>query len=129
MTPRLLRIDSLRGLAVFGILLINMFAFTYGAKMRFGVLDSDSSDAEGVVIFLIAAFAEQKFYPIFAFLFGAGFALQTGRACRTGPALAATRVRYLRRTGWLLGCGILADGQQRRRQQARSQHTHLKTPR
>lgn len=108
MARRAPRIDALRGLAVFGILLINAWGFVYGYSLHhYPALDAPMAAAEQWVVFLVAAFAEQKFYPIFAFLFGAGFALQTGRRRAEGPALAAIRATYSRRVRWLLVCGIL----------------------
>jgi uncharacterized protein len=59
------------------------------------------------VVFAVALLAEQKFYPIFAFLFGAGFALQARSLRRRlrdqGQVHAALRYRFR----WLLGCGVL----------------------
>ena len=108
MARRSPRIDALRGLAVFGILLINAWGFVYGyALHHYPALDGPMAATDQWVVFLVSAFAEQKFYPIFAFLFGAGFALQTGRSQAEGPALAAIRATYLRRVRWLLVCGIL----------------------
>jgi len=102
------RIDALRGLAVFGILLINAWGFVYGYWLHhYPALAGPMAPADQWVVLLVAAFAEQKFYPIFAFLFGAGFALQTGRRQTEGPALAAIRATYTRRVRWLLVCGIL----------------------
>ena len=108
MVARSLRIDTLRGIAVFGILWINVWSFVYGAESpRFGVVGTAADLAERAIVFCAAAFAEQKFYPIFAFLFGAGFALQTGRARPPGPARDLVEQRYRRRVHWLLGCGLL----------------------
>jgi uncharacterized protein len=102
------RIDALRGLAVFGILLINAWGFVYGFSLHhFPALDGPMALADQVVVLCVTAFAEQKFYPVFAFLFGAGFALQTGRRRAEGPLLDAIRATYLRRIRWLLACGIL----------------------
>ncbi|MDM5180457.1 DUF418 domain-containing protein [Massilia sp. DJPM01] len=102
------RIDTLRGMAVFGILLINVWGFTFGSGLsRYGVLGEQAALADKLVVFLIATFAEQKFYPIFAFLFGAGFALQTGGRRALGPQLHKIKTTYLRRMTWLLGCGLL----------------------
>jgi uncharacterized protein len=93
------RIDALRGCAVFGILVVNVWSFVYGyAIYRYGLQDALPL-ADQLAVLFVAAFAEQKFYPIFAFLFGAGFALQTGRL----PATPA----YLRRLHWLLLVGLL----------------------
>lgn len=100
---RLERIDTLRGCAVFGILLVNVWGFVYGyTTLRYGVADGPVSTADALAVFFVAAFAEQKFYPIFAFLFGAGFALHGRRT-----PLARFSAIYRRRLRWLLGCGVL----------------------
>ncbi|ATQ77089.1 MFS transporter [Massilia violaceinigra] len=105
---RSVRIDTLRGIAVFGILVVNVWGFTFGSSLsRYGVLGEHAALADKLVVFLIAALAEQKFYPIFAFLFGAGFALQTGGRRALGPQLDIIKMTYLRRATWLLGCGLL----------------------
>jgi len=108
MAARSTRIDALRGFAVFGIMLVNIWGFAHGLMLhRFPAQDAAMPLADQLVIFAVAAFAEQKFYPIFAFLFGAGFALQTGRRRAEGPRLEAVRETYRRRLRWLLVCGIL----------------------
>ncbi|NHZ84001.1 DUF418 domain-containing protein [Massilia sp. CCM 8695] len=102
------RIDTLRGIAVFGILLVNVWGFTYGSGLsRYGLLGEHAALADKLVVFLVAAFAEQKFYPIFAFLFGASFALQTGGRRAPGAQLDRIKMTYRRRLIWLLGCGLL----------------------
>jgi uncharacterized protein len=101
------RIDALRGLAVFGILLINVWGFVYGyTALRYGVLAETASNWDRLAVFLCAAFAEQKFYPIFAFLFGAGFGLQIGSLIKQAGLEDARRL-YRRRLAWLLACGVL----------------------
>ena len=102
---RLAHLDTLRGLALFGILAVNVWSFVFGfTALRYGVLDAFSSWADQATVFLVAAFAEQKSYPVFAFLFGAGFALQT-RAGQ-GP-LPERKRRFKRRMAWLLVFGLL----------------------
>ncbi|QYF92947.1 DUF418 domain-containing protein [Massilia sp. PAMC28688] len=104
---RVARIDALRGLAVFGIMLVNIWGFVYGFDLISApVMGEVLGEADKAAVFFSAAFAEQKFYPIFSFLFGAGFALQTGGARRPGPALEAIRATYRRRLLWLLVCGL-----------------------
>lgn len=99
MAARSARIDALRGCAVFGILVVNVWSFVYGySAYRYG-MEEGLPLWDQLAVLLVATFAEQKFYPIFAFLFGAGFALQTGRR----PATPA----YLRRLRWLLAAGLL----------------------
>lgn len=105
---RSLRIDTLRGIAVFGIMLVNVWGFAIGNNFeRYGVIGEQAPWLDQLVVFVVAAFAEQKFYPIFAFLFGAGFALQTGGRRFPGPQLARIKTTYRRRVGWLLACGVL----------------------
>jgi uncharacterized protein len=60
-----------------------------------------------LVIFLVAALAQFKFYPIFAFLFGAGFALQTRSLKRQLGSWEAAQAAYKRRLRWLLVFGLL----------------------
>lgn len=101
------RIDALRGLAVFGILLINLWGFVYGyTALRYGVVEVSATGADRLAVFFAAAFAEQKFYPIFAFLFGAGFALQM-QSLEDRSGLEEARRVYLRRLKWLLAVGVL----------------------
>ncbi len=106
MAARSQRIDALRGLAVFGIMLVNVWGFVYGFSL-YHYSAEVLSGADRLAVFVVAAFAEQKFYPIFAFLFGAGFALQTGPRRAPGPALDAVKATYRRRLTWLLWCGLL----------------------
>lgn len=108
MAARSSRIDALRGCAVFGILLVNIWGFAYGYSLhRYPSQEVLLPLADQLVVFVVSAFAEQKFYPIFSFLFGAGFALQTGPHRAPGPALDAIGATYRRRLRWLLACGIL----------------------
>lgn len=72
-------LDILRGLAVFGILAVNISGFASPSLLP-GYLLPDPMpwfDAlgESVMRFL----AEGKFYTIFAFLFGLGFSVQLSR--------------------------------------------------
>lgn len=107
MARRIARIDALRGLAVFGIMLVNVWGFAYGFSLYNLALDETLTAADKLSVFVVAAFAEQKFYPIFAFLFGAGFALQTGGHRAPGRAADAIAATYRRRLTWLLACGIV----------------------
>lgn len=101
------RIDALRGFAVFGILLINVWGFVYGyTALRYGVIEASATSGDRLAVFLAAAFAEQKFYPIFSFLFGAGFALQM-QSLEAKSGLGSAKKIYLRRLTWLLLIGLL----------------------
>jgi uncharacterized protein len=104
---RIAHIDVLRGMAVFGILLVNVWSFVWGfGALRYGAIAEPSWLDRGVV-FAVALLAEQKFYPIFAFLFGAGFALQARSLRRRLTDQIEVRAALRRRFRWLLGCGML----------------------
>lgn len=88
---------------MFGILLVNVWGFVFGyTGYRYGVAETAISVADALAVCFVAFAAEQKFYPIFAFLFGAGLVL-AGRRLPLPDALAFQR----RRLRWLLGCGIV----------------------
>ena len=104
---RAVQIDAARGVALFGILLVNVWSFVWGfGVLRYGVMP-DPSWADRAAVFAVAFLAEQKFYPIFAFLFGAGFALQTAALRKRLPDWQGVRTHYRGRLKWLLGWGVL----------------------
>ena len=80
LAERIVFIDVLRGLALFGILAANMRAFVapLDCYENIGILFHSRSDvlAQG----FIDAFIQGKFITIFSFLFGLGFAIQMSRA-------------------------------------------------
>jgi len=104
-TPRSTLLDSLRGFALLGILLVNIEAMsmpitvtiTYELQQFTGALDRAVS---WVLLYLV----DGKFILIFSFLFGYGFELQQAKAVREGVDFAA---RYKRRMFWLLGLGLV----------------------
>lgn len=105
---RLAQLDVLRGIAVFGILLVNIWGFAWGTlSLRYGTLPTPAPWLDQSAIFLVAAFAEFKFYPIFAFLFGAGFALHTRSLRQQLGSWQAAQAAYQRRLRWLLLIGLL----------------------
>ena len=98
-------LDILRGFAIFGILAVNLAGFASPAFLP-GYAPPDSVPwydelAQNLVLF----FAEGKFYTIFAFLFGLGFAVQL----RSRPTpRARISVRSTRDACWcLFGFGVL----------------------
>ena len=105
---RLAQLDVLRGIAVFGILLVNIWGFAWGTlSLRYGTLPAPAPWLDQAAIFAVAALAEFKFYPIFAFLFGAGFALHTRSLRRQLGSWPAAQTAYARRLRWLLLIGLL----------------------
>ena len=80
LSERILFIDVLRGVALFGILAANMRAFfaPIDAYGNIGVLFHGRADVLAQAF--IDSFIQGKFISIFSFLFGMGFAIQMSRA-------------------------------------------------
>ncbi len=105
--PRIEGIDALRGFALFGIFQVNIQGFAWGAADPLGYLNPPVGTFDIALRFVQAAFFEGKFYPIFAFLFGAGLAMQTRKFRHMAHSDAAIARRALHRRLWiLLGMGI-----------------------
>ncbi len=104
-SSRLQSIDVLRGVAVLGILLMNIRMFgnpnaTYFNPTAYG----DFSGLNQLAYWLTTVFADQKFMTIFSMLFGAGIALMGERAEAKG--LSPAWLLY-RRNFWLLVLGAV----------------------
>jgi uncharacterized protein len=80
LSERIVFIDVLRGVALFGILAANMRAFfaPLDAYEHIGALYHSRADVLAQVF--VDAFIQGKFISIFSFLFGMGFAIQMSRA-------------------------------------------------
>lgn len=103
LTERIEILDVLRGLAVCGILIGNMQWFS-GYGFMPPSLEHQTALVDQVTRFLVHFFVEGKFYSIFSFLFGFGFALQIARAEERGDTKASL---FKRRLFWLLVIGAL----------------------
>lgn len=90
---RIETLDVLRGFAVFGILLANIFLFALPT------LPSGTPAGEGLgdraAALLVGIFIEGKFYTIFSLLFGMGLMLQSRRASEAGRPFAGICLRRL----------------------------------
>ena len=99
-TNRIAFLDVLRGVALFGILLVNVFSFGADYRAWSGMADEIAWQVKHVMF-------ETKFWMLYSLLFGIGFFLQTQSA-------GYTTARSLRRLGvlMLLGClhGLLFEG-------------------
>ena len=104
-TERLEAIDLLRGVAVLGILLVNMqwFAMPNAAAVNPYAL-GQPSQTDLTIWSAIELFAESKFITVFSLLFGAGVVLMTGRL--EGRGVSPGRLHY-RRMAWLLVFGLV----------------------
>lgn len=98
---RAVLLDVLRGIALFGILTINIYIFA-NPSWAMG-LDNSTQGLDRAVEFGITWFAQAKFYSLFSFLFGVGFAVQMRNEQRGDAGFAA---RYLRRALALFCFGL-----------------------
>ena len=104
-SSRITSLDLIRGMAVLGILLMNVVSFKYGQVPYWNI---SAGGSETWLDWSVAVFGEifidQKFMGLFSLLFGAGVMLFIDRA--------STRERHpvllnLWRNSLLLGIGIL----------------------
>lgn len=100
---RIESLDVLRGAAILGILLANIFAFAWpslGESIGKGVPIPGMNDwVEGMRV----AFVTGKFRGLFCLLFGAGLYLQYTKLAARGQWPGV----YLKRTGVLMGIGLI----------------------
>lgn len=102
---RIKRVDILRGIALLGILLVNMAFFSSPIVYMEAVgVERSEHMIDKIVESGIQFFAEGKFYPMFSFLFGLGFMIFIQRAEQKG--LKPVRL-YLRRVFILLIIGLI----------------------
>jgi uncharacterized protein len=99
-TERIVLLDVVRGVALMGILVMNLPAFTAAGVPNAATQPLDHA-AEVLRDMLFAG----KFNSIFSLLFGLGFTLQLARLVERDPD-RATAI-YCRRLGWLLAIGLV----------------------
>jgi uncharacterized protein len=94
-------LDVIRGVAVLGILLVNIYAFSgYDFISEAARTALPMSRFDGLLDSLVGFLVEGKFYCLFSFLFGVGFSVFTQRAAARGSD--ATKIFKRRLTGLLL---------------------------
>lgn len=101
---RIRSLDTLRGFAVLGILVMNIQSFSMISAAYFNPLaHGDMTGSNRWVYYLSHIFADSKMISIFSILFGAGVVMITGRLEKKGRGAAAV---YYRRTFALVlfGC-------------------------
>jgi len=110
---RISSVDVLRGIALMGILIMNICDFAYGFKNYAyplstvkPVFNGPHWKANTTLWFLRWILAEGKLRALFSMLFGAGVILLTGRAESRGAGIRAADI-YTRRNLWLLIFGML----------------------
>ena len=96
-------LDGLRGLALFGILIVNMAAFIgFGMNDEAGRAAAIGSAFDEFAEVAMELLFTGKFYSIFSLLFGIGFAIQISRLEAQGEGIG----RYVRRLVILFGIGL-----------------------
>src|SRR5687767_119550 len=93
---RIEAIDVLRGVAVLGILLMNVQSFSTVESAYFN--PTAYGNFEGVNFWawvFTRLFADQKFMTLFSLLFGAGIVLMSERAIADGRSAAAAHYRRM----------------------------------
>ncbi|MBT8108895.1 MAG: hypothetical protein KJP17_11700, partial [Gammaproteobacteria bacterium] len=95
----------LRGIAILGILVMNIYAFAMPFIAYMNPLKMGGTEAHNLATWIFTHILfDQKFMSIFAMLFGAGLVLMTGRAEARGAKPARL---YFRRQFWLIVIGAL----------------------
>ncbi len=101
---RLQHVDAIRGLALFGVLLVNLYAQDQLALTEQQIDAMPTAAVDRWIGFFINVLWNGKAQALFSMLFGFGFALQMQRAGARGAAFAAM---YMRRLAILLAIGCL----------------------
>ena len=99
-SERIEALDTLRGFALLGILLLNILGFGLPQILYFVPIDVVTSQLDFVVWASVELFAEGAMRALFSMLFGVGVVLFT-----TGSAAKSGSLHY-RRTFWLFGFGV-----------------------
>jgi len=104
-TQRISSIDTLRGVAVLGILVMNIPWFALPSSSFFNPLTAGGFEGMDYLAWLIShLFFDWKMITIFSLLFGAGVVVFTQRAEERQGKSAAL---YYRRMGWMILFGLI----------------------
>jgi uncharacterized protein len=104
---RITALDTLRGVAVLGILLMNIIDFGLPEAAESNPLALGDAHAANAAFWLVNQILfEGKMRTIFSMLFGAGAFLLLDRAVKRGAGIEAADV-YSRRNLWLMAFGML----------------------
>ena len=100
---RIQALDSIRGFALLGILLMNIEGMVGPLMASISGVDPLLTGADRWVDTAIYLLVQGKFFPLFSMLFGMGFAIMLARAQAAGRPFVAV---YLRRVLALLAIGL-----------------------
>lgn len=101
---RLRHVDALRGFAILGVVIGNVVWMGYETLPAARAAALPTAEIDRIVLHVVKLLVEWKFYTLFSFLFGLGFALQLTRAASRGARILPT---YARRLGILFVIGAL----------------------
>ena len=111
--PRIATLDALRGLALLGILLMNIVGFALPKAAYLNPAYQGMPSAGDQVAWLLSSLLVQgKFLALFALLFGAGLEMLLPRGAIWIPLGVAGVVRpgtYTSAVGWRYPAGLWAD--------------------
>ncbi len=102
-TERIAALDVARGIALFGIFMVNIQMMVQPMKWMFEGGGGNEGLAGQIAHYATRIFFESKSYPLFSMLFGMGMVLMYDRAKAAGREFAPA---YLRRVALLLAFGI-----------------------
>ena len=101
---RISQIDILRGFALFGVLLVNVFGYNSSFFDFSGFYKTFDDPLNSTVFNLVIGFGADKFIFIFSFLFGVGFSIMYLKYCADEKDFSRL---YLRRLLVLMMFGII----------------------
>jgi uncharacterized protein len=101
---RIRSLDVARGIALFGILMVNVQLLCQPMAWLYRGGGSNEGPVGSVAYFATRVFFESKSYPLFSLLFGMGLMVMRGRAIAAGRSFVKP---YLRRLSMLLLMGVL----------------------
>lgn len=88
-------LDVVRGLALLGVLLINVRGVLNPLEAGRGYIDPQSAGLDTFVYWVLQIVVSAKFFPVFSLLFGVGLALQWRRRDRLPPGFFGRRLAAL----------------------------------
>jgi uncharacterized protein len=102
---RVSSVDVIRGVALMGILAMNIVDFGWpGSVYSIPIMAPEYDWADQALWTFNHLLFDTKMMTLFSMLFGAGLVLMSDRAAGRGAKLAGT---YYRRVGWLLAIGLV----------------------
>lgn len=103
---RIASVDVIRGVAILGILLMNIPGFSGEFAMMYEAFTSPKNSADYLTLATIFSFFEGTMRGLFSMLFGAGMLLFILNK-KDKPEGATVTEYYFRRLAWLVGFGLL----------------------